>query len=164
MYPNIWDLGVPEERQLMRAIQIAFMCHTGQEDKAEVPYLYHCLRVGGRGRTKDETILGILHDVVEDGGITIHEFGEWYGEFFSNTILDALEAITRKDTETYEEYIERVMSNPLATRVKIHDLEHNLEEDRIPNPTKKDRDRWNKYKSALYNLQEHVKDKYGKGK
>lgn len=61
--------------------------------------------------------LGLLHDVVEDGYLPTWLLRYW----------PAWDAITRRDGETYREYIQRVKANPLARKIKIMDLTHNLE-------------------------------------
>lgn len=61
-------------------------------------------------------LLGLLHDAVEDG----------YLPRLLLRIWPALDAITRRKSETYAEYIERVAVNPKARKVKICDLKHNL--------------------------------------
>ena len=45
-----------------------------------------------------------------------------------------------------ETYIQRIKSNALATKVKLHDLTHNMDLSRIPNPTQKDYERVERYK------------------
>lgn len=55
---------------LERAIQIATEAHKGQLDKAGKDYIGHPLRVMEMGKTEDEKIVGVLHDVVEDGDWT----------------------------------------------------------------------------------------------
>ena len=55
---------------LERAIQIATEAHKGQLDKAGRDYIGHPLRVMEMGKTKEEKIVGVLHDVVEDGDWT----------------------------------------------------------------------------------------------
>ena len=52
---------------LQRAIEIAVEAHREQTDKAGAPYLLHSLRVMMSLDTDEERIVGVLHDVVEDG-------------------------------------------------------------------------------------------------
>lgn len=52
---------------LHRAIEIAAEAHRDQTDKAGAPYLLHPLRVMMSLDTDEERIVGVLHDVVEDG-------------------------------------------------------------------------------------------------
>lgn len=51
---------------LQRAIEIATLAHQGQVDKSGNDYIGHPLRVMEMGRTEDERIVGVLHDVVEN--------------------------------------------------------------------------------------------------
>ena len=59
---------------LERAIEIAVEAHRGQVDKAGCEYVEHPLRVMASGRTLEEKIVGVLHDVVEDSeeGVRTH--------------------------------------------------------------------------------------------
>ena len=89
-----------------KAIEIALNAHKEQTDKNGQPYILHVMRVGLRGRTENEKIVGILHDVVEDSDWTFDKLAK---EGFSETILSALECLTKKsEDEPYEEFIERV--------------------------------------------------------
>lgn len=45
---------------------------------------------------------------------------------FSDEILGAVDAITRRKNEKYFDYIRRLSSNPIAKRVKIADMQENL--------------------------------------
>lgn len=56
---------------LEKAIIIATTAHLGQVDKAGDPYVLHPIRVMLLGKTGNEKICGILHDVVEDTDITL---------------------------------------------------------------------------------------------
>ena len=51
---------------LAKAINLAMQAHAGQTDKAGMPYIGHVMRVMQAGRTIDEKIAGVLHDIVED--------------------------------------------------------------------------------------------------
>ena len=51
---------------LERAIEIASVAHKGQFDKAGNDYIGHPLRVMEMGKTENEKIVGVLHDVIED--------------------------------------------------------------------------------------------------
>ena len=48
-------------------------------------------------------------------------------EGFSEQIVQAVDHVTRRDDETYEAFIERSAQNPLARRVKLVDLEDNMD-------------------------------------
>ena len=55
---------------LGRAIEIATEAHRGQLDKTGEEYIGHPLRVMAMGKTENEKIAGVLHDVVEDSDWT----------------------------------------------------------------------------------------------
>lgn len=143
---------------LEKAIEIAVEAHRGQIDKAGKEYILHPMRVMLRGRNDTEMIVGILHDVVEDTPITI---GMLRLEGFSEDILAALECVTKRRGESYGTFIDRVLTNPLATQVKLYDMEDNMNRDRIPYPTPKDEARFRKYekyhKVILQQLKEYQK-------
>ncbi|CCX85794.1 uncharacterized protein BN724_01066 [Clostridium sp. CAG:590] len=143
---------------LEKAIEIAVEAHRGQIDKAGKEYILHPMRVMLRGRNDTEMIVGILHDVVEDTPITIDMLRL---EGFSEDILTAIECVTKRRGESYGTFIDRVLTNPLATQVKLYDMEDNMNRDRIPYPTPKDEARFRKYekyhKVILQQLKEYQK-------
>jgi hypothetical protein len=91
----------------------------------------------------------LLHDVVEDTDWT---FEDLVGEGFSKNIIEALRLLTHTDGSPYEDYIERLAANPLATAVKMADLTDNMDFKRIPKPTEKDFARLRKYHRAWQRL------------
>jgi (p)ppGpp synthase/HD superfamily hydrolase len=131
---------------LERAIEIAAQAHTGQKDKAGMPYILHPIRVMLAQKDETARIVAVLHDVIEDTSWTIERLSE---EGFSQTILDAIVSVSRVDTESYDEFVLRAMSNPIGRAVKKADLEDNLDISRIPDPTPKDYKRLEKYRKAL---------------
>ena len=108
---------------LSNAIGIANSFHAGQRDKNDEIYILHPLRVMLQMDTYEEKIVAVLHDVLEDTDCTIESLQD---RGFSEEIILALNAITRKIDEKYIEYIERVKNNELARKVKIKDLMDNL--------------------------------------
>ena len=127
---------------LEKAIEIAVEAHRGQLDKAGKIYILHPMRVMLRGQNETEMIVGILHDTVEDTPITLDMLRL---EGFSEEILNAISCITKKKGEPYGDFINRVLTNPLATQIKLYDIEDNLNRDRIPFPTAKDEARFQKH-------------------
>lgn len=128
---------------LEKAIAIAVEAHRGQIDKAGKSYILHPLRVMLRGKNDNEMIVGILHDTIEDTPVTIEMLRL---EGFSAEVLNALSCITKEQGEDYGHFIDRVLKNPLATQVKLYDMEDNMNRDRLPFPTAKDEARFAKYK------------------
>ena len=62
--------------RLQRAIEIATEAHKGQFDKSGKDYIGHPLRVMEMGKTEEEKIAGVLHDVVEDSPWTFEALEE----------------------------------------------------------------------------------------
>ena len=138
------------EKLLAKAIEIALKAHEGQVDKSGMPYAGHVMRVMQAGRTIDEKIVGVLHDIVED---TPWTFDALLAEGFPAHIVDALRCVTKlHDDEPYEAFIERVKSNPLAVAVKINDLTDNMDIRRLADITDKDAIRLRKYLKAYREL------------
>ena len=135
---------------LQRAIEIATKAHAGQIDKGGKDYIGHPLRVMEMGNTEAEKIVGVLHDVIEDTSFTIEYLSE---EGFSKEILDALLCVTKlSNNEDYDHFICRVMTNPLAVKVKINDLKDNMDITRLNKVTEKDLERIRKYQKAYNRL------------
>jgi (p)ppGpp synthase/HD superfamily hydrolase len=138
------------EKLLAKAIEIALKAHEGQTDKAGMPYIGHVMRVMQAGRTIDEKIVGVLHDIVED---TTWTFDALLAEGFPGHIVDALRCVTKlSDDEPYESFINRVKTNPLAVAVKINDLTDNMDIRRLPYLSDKDVKRLKKYLKAYKRL------------
>ena len=131
---------------LERAIELAVEKHKGQRDKACRPYILHLLRVMMRMRTDEERIVAVLHDIIEDAGVSERALLE---AGFSREIVDAVVALTRRREpepgESYADFIERAARNPLARRVKLADLEDNMDVTRLDQVTEKDRERLDRY-------------------
>lgn len=135
---------------LNRAIEIATEAHKGQFDKAGNEYIGHPLRVMEMGKTEDEKIVGVLHDVIEDTSWT---FEAIEAEGFSKEIVDALRCVTKlSENENYDDFIDRVKKNPLAVAVKINDLTDNMDIRRLPYLSDKDVKRLKKYLKAYKRL------------
>jgi len=131
---------------LERAIEVAAAAHAGQQDKAGEPYILHPLRVMLRVASPEERIVAVLHDVVEDTHVTIEQLR---AEGFSQTVLDAVDAVTKRDGEGYEEFVARAAHHPVGRAVKLADLLDNSDLSRLPNPTQKDMARLEKYRKAI---------------
>ena len=139
---------------LENAIAIAVEAHQGQKDKAGHPYILHPLRVMFRVETEDERTVAILHDVVEDHE-DVWSVDKLRQSGFPQRILDALDCVTKRKGETYEQFVERSASNPIALRVKLADLEDNMDIRRLNEVTEKDRERLNRYLTAYRRLRRH---------
>ena len=135
---------------LERAIEIATEAHRGQFDKAGNDYIGHPLRVMAAGKTTEEKIVGVLHDVVEDTDWTFERLA---AEGFSAKIIEALQCVTKlSENEPYDKFIARVKENPLAVAVKLNDLSDNMDIRRLPYISDKDVKRLKKYLKAYKQL------------
>ena len=123
----------------------AFRYHAGQTDKAGLPYVTHPQRVAERMDTPEEQVVGWLHDTVEDTGLTLREIELQFGP----ETAAAVDAISRREGEDWDDYLKRARNNPVARRVKISDLIDNSNLSRIPRVTMRDVDRQKKYNKAL---------------
>ena len=69
-------------------------------------------------------------------------------------MIDALKSVTKNESEHgsdegYFRFVERAKLNPIGARVKIADLQDNLDISRIPELDESAMQRINKYKSSL---------------
>ncbi len=136
---------------LEKAIGIAVEAHRGQKDRYGAPYIAHPIRVMQRLDAPLERIVAVLHDVVEDSDWTLDDLRQ---EGFSQRILHALDCVTKREGEGYEDFVQRSASDPLAKRVKMADLEDNMDLRRFPEVTEKDLPRLQKYVRAWRYLNE----------
>jgi len=134
---------------LERAVAIAAEAHSGQVGKAGVPYLFHPLILMLKMSNNEARIVAVLHDVVEDSNWTLDQLRK---EGFSELVLEAVNSVTKKQDETYEEFVLRAGTNSIGRSVKLADLKDNCNLSRIPHPTQKDRDRIVKYERAILQL------------
>ena len=115
-----------EERkdQLAYAIKLASCFHVKHQDKNGEAYILHPLRVMFQMETYDEKVVAVLHDVIEDcDGVcleTLQQLG------IEDKYLESIDAISRREKESYIDYIHRVEKNTIAKKVKIADLVDNL--------------------------------------
>jgi hypothetical protein len=138
-------MNLPLTQLLARAIAIAATAHQSQLDKADQPYILHPLRLMMRGETLAEQIVGVLHDVVEDSDWTLAQLT---AEGFPPEIVAAIACLTRQPEESYDQFIDRVLTNALATQVKRFDLEDNMTLTRLSALTEKDMSRLQRYHRA----------------
>ncbi len=134
---------------LEKAIQLAVNAHKGQTDKAGQPYLLHLFRVMLSGKTEQEQICGVLHDIVED---TEYTFEDLKNEGFSDEVVNALKCVTKQPNEDYSDFIDRISKNPLAIKVKLNDLKDNMDLSRLSEITEKDKQRLAKYQNGYNKL------------
>ncbi len=135
---------------LERAIAIAAEAHATKIDKDGAPYILHPLRVMLAMTDTDSRIVAVLHDVVEDHG-DVWPLERIRSEGFSETVIAALDAVTHRtrEGEEYFAYVARAIDNPIGRRVKVADINDNMDLKRISDLTDKDFERLKKYKKVL---------------
>lgn len=100
------------------------------------PYITHPLAIMNMMSTEEEKTTAVLHDVIEDtkAELVTHDVGEYeqyaisfngYHDISFNTYR-ALLAITKMENQPYENYLNVVIQDKLAIKVKIADICHNL--------------------------------------
>ena len=129
-----------------RAMKLCYKAHHGQVDKSGLPYVHHPLHLAEQMDDEDSTIVALLHDVVEDTDYTLEDIK---GMDFGDAVVEALTLLTHDPEVLYMDYIKKIATNPLATKVKLADLEHNSDITRLNHePTEKDKQRLYKYMLA----------------
>lgn len=119
---------VTEDRETALARLMACQAHRAHRDKAGRPYIEHVLRVADLVAEGEDRIVALLHDVVEDSDeFTLDQIDNWFGD----RIAGAVAALTRNRHEHRDSYLERLMSNPIAVRVKLADLYDNSDPARL---------------------------------
>ena len=134
---------------LATAIRIAAIAHEHQTRSNGEPYFFHSYRVMQAMNSLEEKNVAMLHDVIEDTSWTIEDLRL---EGFSETILDAVLLLTHSPDIHYLEYINRISSSPLATKVKLADLRDNMDPHQLLEMKEKDWQRMRKYRQALEKL------------
>lgn len=138
-------------KQTKTALDICCAAHKDQLDKGGMPYVFHPYRVAEQMQTEDEVTVALLHDVVEDSNITIEDLRS---RKFPLDVILAVGVLTRERGTPYFKYIAKVRENELARKVKIADLQDNMDLSRLDKPTENDKKRVEKYRRALQLLHE----------
>ncbi len=111
---------------LEQAIELAARAHAGQDRKDGAPFIVHPLRMALpfiRAGDEDRAIVALLHDVVEKSDWSLKRLR---AEGFDAAIVDAIDALSRRDGEPYLDFVRRAAADPLARPVKRADLRDNL--------------------------------------
>jgi len=146
---------------LYRALIIALRAHEGGKDRYGSPYILHPFRVMARVCSLAEKVAALLHDTVEDSALTIDDLRR---EGLPDEVVEGIDCLTKRGNEPYELYIGRVMTNPLAVKVKIADLEDNMDLRRIPVIGDEEVERLKKYHSNWRKLVECCGERSGRSR
>ena len=128
-----------------KALKISFDAHKNQVDKCGMPYVYHPFHLAEQLDDELSTCVALLHDVVEDTDITLDELKS---NGFPDEVIEALSLMTHRDNVPYLDYVRAMKDNPIARKVKIKDLEHNMDLSRLDKIEASDLERLYKYKTC----------------
>lgn len=134
---------------LEEAIRIAVEAHRGQTDRAGAAYVLHPLRMMFRMQTEAERMAAALHDVVEDSAWTLDDLR---ARGFPADVVDAVDHLTRREGEDYDAFVDRAAAHPVARRVKVADLEDNMDVRRTGTVSEDDVARLTRYHRAWRRL------------
>ncbi len=110
-----------------KAMQIAYMAHHGQTDCNGIPYVFHPYHLAEQMDDEISCCVALLHDVAEDTEVTLDELAK----DFPQEIIEALKLLTHEKDTDYFDYVRRIKDNPIAKKVKLADLAHNMDRTRI---------------------------------
>ena len=138
---------------LERAIEIAVRAHAGQlypaRDGERGPYVLHLFRVMLAVEGWEPRTTAVLHDVIEDTPVTADDLRE---QGIPERVVEAIVALTHRDDDTYEAYVDALAPNPLAREVKLADLSDNLATNLAMPPTPENEARIARYEAAIARL------------
>jgi (p)ppGpp synthase/HD superfamily hydrolase len=134
-----------EDPWIKKAYELALNLHRGQVDKSGKPYIHHLIEVANQVEGRDAIMVALLHDAMEDQGVTT-KFLQNQG--FESKVIEAIVLLT-KTGDDYISYIMKIKENPLARVVKIADMRHNSDLSRLKNISEKDIERKEKYTKSI---------------
>ena len=140
-------------KMLETMIHIATNAHSRQFDKGGNPYILHPLHVMHKVRHTDEATMCIAvgHDLFEDTYVTPEMLR---ANGISERVIEGIQALTKVEGESYEDYKAKVKANPDAVNVKMEDLRHNSDLRRLKDVTPKDVERVARYMQFYKELSE----------
>ncbi len=128
------------------ALKLATEKHEGQFRKISgEEYIIHPIAIADKFDDEPHKIVSILHDTIEDTDLTLQDLRN-YG--LDEELIFYIDIVTKKDNQSYLDYILQTKKYKLTREVKIADIKHNLS-DNPPSKCSED-----KYLMALYILTE----------
>jgi len=131
---------------LHKAITIACEAHKGQSSINGEPYILHPLRLLIKSKSNEERIIAVLHDVIEKSNISLADLKN---KGFDQNIISSIDSLSRRKSESYVDYIERLMQNRISVKIKLLDLTDNIKIHNENNDNGIYDAKINKYKNAL---------------
>lgn len=134
-----------------KALKLCFEAHKEQVDKTGMPYVFHPFHLAEQMDDEISTVCALLHDVVEDTDLTLENLTEMG---FPREVTEALALLTHAPDVPYMDYVKKISTNTVATKVKIADLTHNSDVTRLDEVDEYAIKRAKKYEEALKLLTE----------
>ena len=134
-----------------KAINIMYEAHKEDFDKGGYPYVFHPFYLATQVDGECATCVALLHDLVEDHRDK-YDFDYLIKEGFPLEVVDILRLLTHEKEVPYMEYIKSISKNQTAREVKIQDLKHNINIDRMDGIKSK---KYSLYIKALEVLEEY---------
>ena len=110
----------------IKAMKIAYDAHLGQLDYNGVPYIFHPYHLAEQMDDEISCTVALLHDVVEDTSITLDDLEQ----MFPKQVVEIVMLLTHDEKVDYFEYIRKIKTSAIATKVKLADIKHNSNEAR----------------------------------
>ena len=132
-----------------KSLKIALKAHKGKKDKAGKTYILHPIRLMTQMETEEEMAVALLHDAIEDSPITKEYL---LNEGIPSKVVDAVQTLSKLEDENYDDFINRIIKNNLAAKVKKADIEDNINVLRLNALSAKDLERIAKYHKAWLKL------------
>ena len=132
------------------ALKLCFEAHKEQTDKSGMPYVFHPFHIAEQMQDEKSTIVALLHDLVEDTDYTLNDLRSMG---FDSEIIEAIALLTHDENVSYEDYLNRIKTNPLAKTVKFADIAHNSDQTRLDDDDPRAEKWQEKYKKALQILE-----------
>lgn len=134
-----------------KVLKFAMEKHEGQFDKAGEKYILHPLHIALQMDTEEEKIVALLHDVLEDTDATEKDL-EDLG--LTKETIKHIKCLTRPKDVPYMEYIKKIALDKVAKKVKLKDLEHNMDTSRFKGSSDKAQSLMKRYQKAYTFLKE----------
>ncbi|HZB21653.1 MAG TPA: bifunctional (p)ppGpp synthetase/guanosine-3',5'-bis(diphosphate) 3'-pyrophosphohydrolase [Blastococcus sp.] len=133
---------------LQRAYDVAETAHSGQKRKSGDPYITHPLAVAtilaGLGMDTTTLVAALLHDTVEDTGVTLDSITADFGSEVTHLVdgvtkIDKVKLGDAAQAETIRKMIVAMARDPRVLVIKLADRLHNMRTLRFLPPEKQEK-------------------------
>ncbi len=133
-----------------KACTIMYDAHREDVDKGGYPYVFHPFYLATQMDDEESTCAALLHDVIEDHGDR-YSFDDLVQAGFPEPVIRALRLLTHGSGVPYMDYVKALGEDPIARKVKIADLKHNMDTRRVNGVRAK---KYDLYLQAIHFLEE----------